>query len=252
MPNILIAEDNPIQRNNLIKMLKNIIIKDINIYEAEDEASALKIANTEIIDFFYIDISLKNSSGLNLGLNLRNIDRYRLSWIVFITTHKQYILPAFKEIHCYDYIIKPYDKQKVKDMTMLIIDDINKKHKKEIKEREYVLFDCNKLSIKVYLEDIFFIEVRIRNVIIHTTKGLYEIHRTSLKNIMKKVCNDYIVQCHRSYLMNLKRIEKIEKYSYNSWIVSFYDYKKNAFIGSKYKDIIDEYMYSRKNKKDKH
>lgn len=48
MPNILIAEDNPIQRNNLIKMLKDIIIKDINIYEAEDEASALKIANTEM------------------------------------------------------------------------------------------------------------------------------------------------------------------------------------------------------------
>lgn len=244
MVNILLVEDDVLQRNNLTKMLKD-TVDDVNIYEAEDEDSALKIANKENIDFFYIDISLKDSSGLNLGMNLRKIDRYRLSWIIFVTSHKQYMLSAFQEIHCYDYIIKPYNKQKVKDMTMMIIDDINNHHKTETKERKYVLFDCNKLSIKIYLEDIIFIEVRIRNVIVNTTKGFYEIRRTSLKDIIKRICTDYIVQSHRSYIINLNHIEKIEKDSGSSWRVFFYNCKETAFIGAKYKEAIDKYMYGK-------
>lgn len=250
MINVLVAEDDDLQRDNLIKMLKD-IVKDINIYEAEDETSALETSIKENIDFFYIDITLKNSSGLSLAMNLRKMPKYNLTWIVFITTHRRYMLPAFKEIHCYDYIVKPYNKQKLKDMTMLIINNIKKNYKAETKEKEYVLFDSNKLNIKVYLENILFIEVRIRNVLVHTTKGFYEIHRTSLKNIVKKVCNNYIVQSHRSYIINLNHIEKVEKDCGSSWRVFFYDYEETAFIGSKYKESIDKYMYNREYIKDK-
>ncbi|AGK95341.1 hypothetical protein [Clostridium pasteurianum] len=50
MVNILLAEDDVLQRNNLIKMLKD-IVGDINVYEAEDEDSTLKISDKENIDF---------------------------------------------------------------------------------------------------------------------------------------------------------------------------------------------------------
>jgi len=91
------------------------------IYEADDKDEALKISNDNTIDIFYIDIGLKNSSGLDLAIELRKTYKYEFSWIIFLTTHVEYITQAFKEVHCYDYILKPYDKQELIDKSKRIV-----------------------------------------------------------------------------------------------------------------------------------
>ena len=131
MINILIAEDNSIQRKNLIKM----------IYEAESKEEALKILQEVYIDFFYIDISLKNSSGLDLALELRKIEKYKFNWIIFTTTHIQYMIKAFKEVHCYDYILKPYDKDEVIKMTKLLTSN-RRAYNPSRKKEKYVVFEA--------------------------------------------------------------------------------------------------------------
>lgn len=244
MINILIVEDDNIQRKNLIKMI-NEVTEEINIYEADNEEDALKVARENNIYIFYIDITLKNSSGLSLALNLRKMQQYSLSCIVFVTTHKQHTMSAFKEVHCYDYIIKPYNKEKVKAMTKLIIDNIRNKDKLPDKEREYVVFECNKISVKIYLEDIFFIEVKLRNVIVHTKNGRFEFNRMSLKKVKEMVCNDYIVQAHRSYIINVNNVQKVTKDSSNLWEVQFVNYDEAAYISLKYKDDVDKYLYNK-------
>ncbi|WP_242824766.1 LytR/AlgR family response regulator transcription factor [Clostridium botulinum] len=110
MKNVLIIEDDNYQRKNLKNMLLE-IEEDFNIYEAEDKLDALEICNKVLIDLFYVDVSLQNSSGIDLCKDIRKIKKYKFSWIVFITTHVQYMITAFKEIHCYDYILKPYEKK---------------------------------------------------------------------------------------------------------------------------------------------
>ncbi len=243
MMNILVVEDDELQRKNLINMIKE-SKKNIIYFEAESEKEALTIADESSIDIFYIDISLKDSSGLNLAYKLRDEAKYRLSWIIFVTTSKQHMLSAFKKVHCYDYLIKPYSKEKVLELTKNLLNNINNKLEAKPIENEYVTLDSNKISFKIYLKDIYFIEVRIRNIIVHTVDGQYEINRMPLKTIIDKLCdNNYIVQAHRSYVINLKKIKRIEKESSSSWIVYFEGYKEPAFIGSKYKDKVDEYLY---------
>lgn len=93
------------------------------------------------IEFFYIDITLKNSSGLNLALELRKMTQYTFSIIVFITSHKNHIMTALNDAHCYFYIIKPYKKEEVKNRTMKLINDIDKRQVLNEKERKYVIFE---------------------------------------------------------------------------------------------------------------
>ena len=119
--NILIAEDDIIQRENLKKIIQG-IDKNFIIYEAEDKNEAFKISCENTIDIFFIDIGLKNSSGLDLAMKIRKLDKYEFSWIIFLTTHLQYIIQAFKNVHCYDYILKPYDKEEIIDMGMIVLD----------------------------------------------------------------------------------------------------------------------------------
>jgi DNA-binding LytR/AlgR family response regulator len=249
MANILIVEVDKIQRKNFINIIKE-GHKDIDIFEAESENEALIIANERNIDIFYMDISLKDSSGLNLAHKLRKIEKYKLSWIIFVTTFKQHMLFAFKEIHCYDYIIKPYSKAKVLELTKTLVDYINIKLQVKSDEGKCIFLNQNKISFKIYTEDIYFIEAFFKDSIVHAVDGEYVINRTSLKTITEMMCDiDYIVQAHRSYIINLKRINKIEKESSTSWIAYFEGYNKFAFIGSKYKANVDKYFYNLINEK---
>lgn len=67
------------------------------------------------------------------------------------------MLSAFKKIHCYDYLIKPYSEEKVLELTKNLIENINNKLEVKPIEHEYVILDSNKISFKIYLKDIYFI-----------------------------------------------------------------------------------------------
>ena len=165
--NILIVEDDNIQSENLKKMIQE-IDESLKIYKAEDKDEALKILTKHIIDVFYIDIFLNNSSGLDLAIEFRKIHKYELSWIIFLTTHVEYITQAFKEVHCYDYILKPYDKKELIDISKRVI---SCPCSNVVMERRYVVFNLkNCVLIKVYVDEIIFIEVNIRTCSIHTKK----------------------------------------------------------------------------------
>lgn len=233
--NILIAEDDKLQRENLKKMIQE-IDKNSTIYEAEDKDEALKISIDNNIAIFYIDIILKNSSGLDLAIELRKIYKYELSWIIFLTTHVEYLTQAFKEVHCYDYILKPYDKEALIDISKRILLSADNNN---VLKRKYVVFDLKDgVFIKIYVDEIIFIEVNIRICTIHTKKGKYEVNRLSLKHAIKLTNSKDIIQCHKSFAVNTNYITKIKKVSIKSYELFFENYEKSALLSYKYKNMI--------------
>ena len=117
---IIIVEDDFMQRDILKKMIIS-MHEFIEIYEADSENTALDIIKKYDINMFLIDISLRESSGLDLAMKIRNIDKHQFSQIIFLTTHMDYITQAFKQTHCYDYIIKPYNQEDVQAMLHRLI-----------------------------------------------------------------------------------------------------------------------------------
>jgi len=233
--NVLIAEDDRIQRENLRKMIREIDTSLI-IYEAEDKDEALKISRDNTIDIFYIDIVLKNSSGLDLAKEIRKVHKYEFSWIIFLTTHVEYITEAFKKVHCYDYILKPYDKEELIDMSRRIV---LRQNMNTVIERKTVIFDLRDgVFIKLYVDEIIFIEVYIRTCTIYTNKCKYEVKGLSLKKSLTLTNSVDIIQCHKSFAININYITKIEKLTNQSHKISFENYEKSAILSSKYKDMI--------------
>lgn len=237
--NVLIAEDDAIQRENLKRIIQQ-IDECINIYECEDRDEALKITTENEIDIFYIDISLKNSSGLDFAIDIREIPIYEFSFIVFLTTHAEYITQSFKKVHCYDYILKPYDSADVVDMTKRFISHgVNIKGTP--KEKIYVVFEILKgISLKLYVDEIIFIEVNLRACMLHTVNGVYKVNKVALRSILKLInCND-IIQCHRSFAVNVKHIREIVSVDRKLSEIFFENYEENALLGYKYKNAIME------------
>ncbi len=48
------------------------------------------------------------------------------------------MLQAFKEIHCYDYILKPYRKEKIMEITKLLLNNKYEEFHKE--KRDHIVF----------------------------------------------------------------------------------------------------------------
>lgn len=237
--NVIIVEDDKIQSENLKKMIQQ-IDKDINIYESEDMDDALGIATAYNIDIFYIDISLKNSSGLDFAIEIRKTPKYEFSLIIFLTTHVKYISKAFKEVHCYDYILKPYDIADVMNMTKRYILNGGNTQDAPVGKR-HAIFEIRKgINLKVYVDEIMFVEVSIGTCMIHTVNGVYKISNSTLKDVLKRINCNNIIQCHKSFIVNVKQIKKIQNIGNKLSKIYFENYDKNAFLGYKYKKTIME------------
>ncbi|MBC2581411.1 LytTR family DNA-binding domain-containing protein [Clostridium sp. DJ247] len=235
MMNILIVEDDEYQRRNLVKMIEDIDCT-YNILEAANLKEARKLLKNNNIDLFYLDISLGTESGLDLASEIRKNPRYKFTWIIFITTHKKYMLEAFKEIHCYDYIIKPYDKEKVKEVTIALTENSISKIEDNSK-RKSVIFDVEDLLIKLYTSEIIFVEVYIRTCYVHTKLGKYTVKNLSLKKLTKMINDEAFIQSHRAYIVNKQYIREIRKGT-RSWEISFKGYDETALLGTRFKKAV--------------
>lgn len=78
MINVLILEDCKIQRKNLIRILLNTNL-DLKIYESDNYIDSLTTSKNINMDLFFIDIELKDSSGLEFALQIRKMNKYKLS-----------------------------------------------------------------------------------------------------------------------------------------------------------------------------
>ncbi len=238
MYNILVLEDDCIQLKTLSEIIKQSGDK-YKIYEATTPSEALKIAQQERIDLFYIDINLKSESGLKFALEVRKIENYKLTWIIFVTIYKESMLSAFKKIHCYDYILKPYNKEDIQRITRSLLSDSRAEAAvTEIKEK-FIIAPIKNIQVKIFINEIIFVEVFIRTSIIHTINGSFTIDYLSLKRLNSMIDDKNILQSHRSYLVNTEYISKIEKTNdKTSYKVYFCNTDKTAYLGNNYKKCI--------------
>lgn len=244
---IILVEDDSMQREILKTMIFS-TYESIKIYEADSESTALDIIKNNNINMFLIDISLKESSGLELAMKIRNIPKYEFSQLVFLTTHGDYMLQAFKQIHCYDYILKPYNKNDVQAMLNKLIDrEINnlsneKNDSTEDEDKEFVIKIRNNVLVRVKINDILFIEVNGRNCEINTVSEVYTYINISLKKILELIDCEYIVQSHKAFAINKNYIFKIEKLDIRLSSIYFHNYSKEALLGNKFKNnLITEF-----------
>ncbi|MCD3204050.1 response regulator transcription factor [Clostridium botulinum C/D] len=239
MYSILLAEDNVLQRQNLKTMLECLHIP-INIYETSNAMEAYTLAKRVHIDIFLIDIELDKSSGLDLGTKLRSIEEYEFTWIIFLTTHSEFLTEAFTKVHCYDFILKPYNKDKVLNMIKRIINHDTKDDDFMVEKKTITFEMKNGIYIKIYVHEIIFIEISMRKCVIHTFNGKFELKGMPLKKVLEIIDDNTIVQSHKSFAINLNYIEKVIKIDSRLFEVIFENYDYRALVGNKFKESILE------------
>lgn len=189
---ILIVDDEELALTRLKRLLKE--LGYMRITEASSSKEALEIAGKNSFDIAFLDISMPNTDGIELGYALRALDA-NLS-IVYQTAHENYALRAF-DVGAVNYILKPYDASELKN-------SIERVTKKEIR----FLSKAGDVRYLLRPEDIFYVKADLTEVIFRSIDG-FSYYPKKISEIEESLKKSSFLRIHRSYIINLNRIKEM-------------------------------------------
>ncbi len=171
---------------------------------------ALETAEKNEIDLFILDIQLLDYSGLELAKQIRNIEKYKMTPIIFITSIVGNELKAFREIHCYAFLKKPFSlelaREKISEILTYGI-------KAEVEDAK-IIVKKKGFTLAVFLKDIIFIDYISKKLRIVTEDDEIMAAPFTFGTIQNELNNSF-VQCHRGIIVNRKFVKKIDKSTKN-------------------------------------
>ncbi len=211
MNNILLVEDNA-STVKLIKQYISEVDRDQKTISFSKAAEALQYAKRETIDLFILDIQLLDYKGTSLAKQIRAIPEYKYTPIIFATALAGEELIAYREIKCYSFLIKPFSKAEFKKTFS---DALGLSKRITTTTHNIIRIEQRQFIFEYEVNNIVYIESFGKRVVIHTRdndgKDGDTISGYSLAKMLELIDNPEIIQCHKSFLINIEYIDKIDK-----------------------------------------
>ena len=230
MAQILLVEDDA-AASELIQQYTEVLCGKHQLTIFSTATAALNWSDEHSVDLFILDIQLPDYRGTELGKQIRTIPRYRFTPILFTTELAGEELLAYREIKCYEFLVKPFTQEQFTNAVSAAL-DLGKQMRKAVPvlriEQKQFLFEYG-------LEQILYIESFGKKAVIHSISQGKELNDQisgySLVRLLEMAGPGNLIQCHKSFLINPIYITKIDKGSKTLWLKNC---KDTIPIGEKY------------------
>jgi two-component system LytT family response regulator len=212
------------------------------IGECDNGFDGVKAINEMKPDIVFLDIQMPKLNGFEMIELLDEVPE-----VIFTTAFDQYALKAF-ELSAVDYLMKPFSKQRFSEAIEKVYQRINlKKEKPRVKEFADQLKEDTEEIERIFVKtgskidvvpvpEIVRIESEDDYVEIFTPKGKF-LKKETMNYLEKVMPKDTFVRVHRSSIINLNHIQKIEKYGKDSSMVILKDGSRVNVSKSRIKDL---------------
>jgi DNA-binding LytR/AlgR family response regulator len=172
-----------------------------------DPTDAICHIENNSVDLIFLDIHMPELSGIDFIKSLRLKPH-----IIFTSAYSQYAINGY-DLNVVDFILKPFDfgrfnlaveKVKEKMNYLEIVENYGRNN-------EYITVRVEYRKVKVYLNDICYLEGLDNYSKIHTSSK-YILTLQNLKNISKLLPENKFIRVHKSFIVSRTRIES---YAYN-------------------------------------
>jgi len=162
---------------------------------------ALDFISENKVDLIFLDIQMPTMSGFDFYTQLLS----RVP-VVFTTAYAEYAVTAFN-VEAVDYLLKPFSFERF-EQAMAKVQFAKSKNKTP--EEHYVFVKIDYSIQRINCNTILYIEALDDYIKIHLENLKSLIVRQTLKSILEKLPKDNFIRVHRSYIVSLDKINKIE------------------------------------------
>ena len=205
--NCVIIDDEPLAREGLNTYVREIDFLKL-VGSCENSIALTKVMDETKVDLIFLDIQMPKMNGMEFLKITKDPP------IVIITSaYPSYALESF-QLNVLDYLLKPitFDRffqavKKAKEYFQLISGHAAT----SAEASSYFFIKCESKYEKVFFDNILYIEGMQNYVRIYTTKGKY-MTLLNLKDIEQNLQNGSFIRVHKSFIVNITKIDCIEKH----------------------------------------
>lgn len=207
----LVVDDEPFARREIRHLLLSFPMIEVAA-EAGNAVEAHQFLKERPFDVLFLDVNLPGDSGITVAETASHL-RPR-PYIVFVTAYEEFALRAF-EVAAHDYLLKPVPPQRF-GLAMAHLLEFFHAAEANVAPPRKGLIDLFPVrhsadTIKLLpLEDIAVFEAERQYCRVHTSTESLLSSSYSLAELEELLPNPPFLRVHRSFIINLRMIEKIE------------------------------------------
>lgn len=215
MNKVIIIDDEPLARSIVKEYLQKHPELDL-AEECGDGFAGVKAIQQHRPDLIFLDIQMPKINGFEM---LELIEEPPA--VIFTTAFDEYAIKAF-ESHAIDYLLKPFNQERFDKAIAKWLEQKDKavdKNTKDLLEtvslspsqnQRIVIKDGSKIKI-IPVHDVLYLEAADDYVKVHTKDG-YFLKNKTMNRFEKSLDEAQFVRSHRSYIINITQITRIDPY----------------------------------------
>lgn len=213
---VLLVEDDWIIAKEITYTLQDLGFEVIGSYDTGEEAlNQLKILKPDII---LLDIDLSSEmTGIDVAKKLK--EEHSIPFVFLTALADTATIEKAKLAEPYAYLVKPVNKESLYSTIEITLHNAAKKQpdlpvspllQENLSIDDGIFIKNNKRLEKIMLRDILWVEAYDIYAMIYTQAGKHLLN-SSLKVVEEKFPSSKFIRTHRSYIINLDKIDAIEE-----------------------------------------
>jgi DNA-binding LytR/AlgR family response regulator len=227
----IIVEDEPLAAEVLqdyVKQVPFLTLKGV----CGDAIYAMEMLQKEKIDLIFLDIHLPKLKGLDFIKTLKHPPH-----IIITSAYHEYALQGY-EYNVVDYLLKPVEFSRflmaVNKLRQAMPSEIMPPASLQVGERSYLFFNVSKKKVKVFLDEILYIESLKEYIrIVTTNKSI--LTKFQLGQVEELLARNNFLRVHRSFIVAK---DKIDAFTATDVEIS----SKQIPIGRSYKELVQSVL----------
>jgi two-component system LytT family response regulator len=219
MIKVLLIDDEPLASSLIVEYLASHSDKFEVVGICTDGFKGVKAIGELQPDLLFLDVQMPKINGFEMLELVESPPP-----VIFTTAFDQFAIQAF-EASAIDYLLKPFSKERFdKAILKFLHSSPDRKEStnfdasvfQEKEQNRIVLKEGGKIMI-IPIQDIFHLEADDDYVQIHTREGKF-IKKKTLQYYEDSLSSSFFVRVHRSHLINISHLNRIDPYEKNSHI----------------------------------
>ncbi len=197
MLSIAVCDDEMIECCNLSNKIKAILDeRDIPCIIRRFFNGEALLQEYDHFDILFLDILMQGLDGMETARLFRQKASDKI--LIFISSSREYVWEAY-DVEAFHYLVKPLEEQKLRAVLQRAV------QKTATHPREYLIIRRERQHEKIFLDDIYYFEIRGRRIDVHGAGKIFTYYE-QIHVLEDRLRDKGFFRCHKSYLINLNQV----------------------------------------------